>query len=75
MGPVDPSHYLRLQDHLEEEEEPTFFMDAVSTLSIPAAFTLLFLYPYKQLLSQLCIGKIFRRGKENEAVLDPEMFV
>jgi hypothetical protein len=62
MGPVSPNHYLRLQDH-SEEEEPTFFMDAVSTLSIPAACTLLFLYPYKQPLFQLYIGKIFRRGR------------
>jgi hypothetical protein len=74
MGPVDPSHYQWLwelrrglqpdqQQQEEEEEEQPFVMDAVSTLSIHAACTLLFLYPYKQLLSQLCIGKIFRREK------------
>jgi hypothetical protein len=33
MGPVDPSHYLGLREEQgdqQEEEEPTFFMDAVS---------------------------------------------
>jgi hypothetical protein len=42
MGPVSPNHYLRLQDHLEEEQESAFFLDAVSTLSVPATFTLLY---------------------------------
>jgi hypothetical protein len=74
MGPVEPSHYQGLlelrqglqqeqQQQDEQEEEPAFFMDAVSTLSIPATCILLSLYPYKQPLFQLCIGKIFRRKK------------
>jgi hypothetical protein len=40
MGPVSPNHYLQLQDHLEEEQESAFFLDAVSTLSVPANFNL-----------------------------------
>ncbi len=48
MGPVSPNHYLQLQDHLEEEQESAFFLDAVSTLSILAFLTLLFSFLLKQ---------------------------
>jgi hypothetical protein len=54
MGPVSPNHYLQLQDHLEEEQESAFFLDAVSTLSVPANFLiLLYLSSLKQMLFRL----------------------
>ncbi len=53
MGPVSPNHYLQLQDHLEEGQESAFFLDAVSTLSVPANSTLLYPFSLKQMLSHL----------------------
>ncbi len=53
MGPVSPNHYLQLQDHLDEEQESAFFLDAVSTLSILAILTLLFPFLLKQMLVHL----------------------
>ncbi len=53
MGPVSPNHYLQLQDHLDEEQESAFFLDAVSTLSILAILTLLFSFLLKQRLLHL----------------------
>ena len=53
MGPVSPNHYLQLQDHLDEEQESAFFLDAVSTLSVPANLTLLYPVSLKQMLSHL----------------------
>jgi hypothetical protein len=53
MGPVSPNHYLQLQDHLEEEQESAFFLDAVSTLSVPANLTLVYPFLLKQMLSHL----------------------
>jgi hypothetical protein len=53
MGPVSPNHYLQLQDHLEEEQESAFFLDAVSTLSVPANLTLLYPFSLKQVLLHL----------------------
>ena len=53
MGPVSPNHYLQLQDHLDEEQESAFFLDAVSTLSILAILTLLFSFLLKQMLLHL----------------------
>jgi hypothetical protein len=53
MGPVSPNHYLQLQDHLDEEQESAFFLDAVSTLSILAILTLLFPFLLKQMVLHL----------------------
>ncbi|MFN9906206.1 MAG: hypothetical protein ACK56F_08800, partial [bacterium] len=53
MGPVSPNHYLQLQDHLEEEQESAFFLDAVSTLSVPAKSVLLYPFLLKQMLFHL----------------------
>ncbi len=51
MGPVSPNHYLQLQDHLDEEQESAFFLDAVSNSSISANLTLLYPFSFKQMLS------------------------
>ncbi len=53
MGLVSPNHYLQLQDHLDEEQESAFFLDAVSSLSILANLTLLFPFSLKQMLLHL----------------------
>jgi hypothetical protein len=75
MGSVSSSHYLRLQDQSEGEEESVVFMDAVSTPSVPSVFYPCSIYNSG---SSCCLSNIkvrFSGAEGGEPESGPEIYM